>query len=573
MTPNLAARTQSLNLSRAASEGTLACVRLRTVLVCLVAATLAAGFGPAPSLAAAALTIERKPEFVERVSAAIDRGAHWLRGAQQPGGPFKDYGSYPSAMTALAYYTLRTCGVSREDPVSTRAFDAMRQSYEAAKRRGELRTYTVGLLAMALAEHGDPVAAPDRERDPQSRLGADDAAWMKELVRLIEDWQSERGAWSYGNLSGSNERNFYDHSNTQYALLGLKAASRAGAKVKPATWMKSLKHFLSAQEDSGPAVIRFEPGVKGRTSATSSDRARGWGYLAEDAAYGSMTAGGVGSVVICRSELIGSRDYGPALDAKSEQSVRDGIAWLGTNFSVRTNPAGPVVKGRSAGMSGPMWHFYYLYALERAGMLSGVEWIGEHDWYGEGAAYLLGEQLGSGAWSQQRSHAAGARAIGRQNPADDYDAVQSTCFALLFLKKGTLPVARGALTRDIDDTDINFDAAGALSDADFDDFIDLVLSRWRRVPGDEAKDRILARAATVGSRIVMPLIDRLASTKDPEREAAIALLRRATGLAHGYDAAAAQDVRDDAVARWQAWWLANEKTIHFDATSGRIVAK
>jgi hypothetical protein len=540
------------------------------VLGWLAAAAIVAAPGPAPA-GGDAFRIERKPEFVEKVNAAIDRGVGWLRGAQEPGGPYKDYGPYTDAMTALAYYTLRVCGVPRDDPAAVKAFDAMRQAYDAAKRRGELKTYTVGLLCMALAEHGDPVAPSerDRDRDPQSKLDVDDTVWMKELVKLLEDWQTPGGRWSYPMPGGGNARDVYDNSNTQYALLGLKAASRAGVRARTSTWMKSLRHFLEAQEDDGPQVLRFEPGEKGRTSARAMDRARGWGYVANAPAYGSMTAGGVGSVVICRSELLGCHDYPPGLDAKAEQSARDGLAWLGAHFRVDTNPSTLTSKGVAVGMAGPQWHYYYLYAMERAGMLAYVEWMGEHDWYGEGADYLVGEQLSSGAWVQDGRR--GGVPMARANPADEVSAVQTTCFALLFLKKGTLPVARGALTKSFDDTDINFGIAASLSDADFSDFVDLVLSRWRRAATEDGKERLFAGAVAVGPRIVLPLIDRLSSTKDAEREAAFALLRRATGQDLSYDPAAARDVREDAIARWQEWWLAKGKSLRFDAAAGRLV--
>jgi hypothetical protein len=523
-----------------------------------------------PAAPAAGARIERKKDFVDRVNAAVDRGTAWLKGSHGPGGAWRDYGHYPGAMTALAYYTLRVCGVPRDDPTAAQAFSAMRQTYDSAKRRSELRTYTLGVMCMALAEHGDPVASPDRERDPQSRLSESDAAWMKEMVNYLEDWQDGKGRWSYPLTRDGS----YDNSNTQYALLGLKAASRAGVKVKQQTWMRSLRHFLDTQEDDGPSVPRFEPGEKGRTSARAVDRARGWGYVADMSAYGSMTAGGAGSVVICRSELLGRQDYGPGLDAKAEQSARDGIAWLGANFAVDTNPSGPPQKGQRANlmnMSGPTWHYYYLYALERAGVLGAVEWMGDHDWYGEGAEYLLGEQLPSGAWSQMRSARLGDIPMARPI-AGDTETVLATSFALLFLKKGTLPVGRGALTKEPDDSDINFAAAANLAPSDFDDFLDLVLSRWRRAADPAAKERLLASATAVGPRIVVPLIDRLASTKDTERESAFALLRRATGLDHGYDPAAAPDARETSLARWQSWWLASCKTCRFDADLGRLVA-
>jgi hypothetical protein len=544
-------------------------VGVRRVFRWFLAAAFGAAFFAVPPAPAADLRIERKREFVQRVEAAIDRGAAWLKGAQGPGGAWREYGHYPGAMTALAYYTLRVCGLSRDDPAAGQAFGAMRQSYDAARRRNDLRTYTLGVMCMALAEHGDPYTAPERPREPLSRLSESDAVWMKEMVKSLEDWQDDHGRWSYPSPRDGS----YDNSNTQYALLGLKSASRAGAKVRQQTWMRSLRHFLDSQEDDGPQVPRFEPGEKGRTSARAVDRARGWGYVDGMSAYGSMTAGGAGSVVICRSELLGKPDYGPGLDAKAEQSARDGIAWLGSNFAVDTNPSGAPQKGRAnfANMAGPTWHYYYLYGLERAGVLGAVEWMGDHDWYGEGAEFLLGEQQPSGAWSQVNGARLGAIPMARPD-ASDTETMLATCFALLFLKKGTLPVARGALTKEPDDSDINFTAAAALSPQDFEDFLDLVLSRWRRAADPAAKERLFAAATAVGPRIVVPLIDRLASTKDTERAAAFALLRRATGLDHGYDPSAGPEAREVSLACWQSWWLASAKSVRFDSDLGRLVS-
>ena len=66
--------------------------------------------------------------------------------------------------------------------------------------------------------------------------------------------------------------------------------------------------------------------------------------------------------------------------------------------------------------------YYSLYALERAGMLLGVEKIGGHDWYAEGAEAILAAQKADGSWTP------GAK---RSN------SIWDTCFAVLFLKKAT----------------------------------------------------------------------------------------------------------------------------------------
>ena len=99
------------------------------------------------------------------------------------------------------------------------------------------------------------------------------------------------------------------------------------------------------------------------------------------------------------------------------------------HFSVEGNPGG------EAG-----WHFYYLYGLERVGAFSGLETIGAHDWYAEGAAQLLKEQRDAGGWSNE------GRVVWPPAPLP----IANTCFALLFLRRATLSVAAhqlGALYR------------------------------------------------------------------------------------------------------------------------------
>jgi len=107
-----------------------------------------------------------------------------------------------------------------------------------------------------------------------------------------------------------------------------------------------------------------------------------------------MTAGGIGSLVIFRWML-----HKPWVD---ESHVKKGMEWLDANVKARL----------------PKWHIYYLYGLERAGMLYGTDLIGTRDWYDEGAEWLIEHQADNGSW---------------RNVAD-------TCFAILFLKRATAPL-------------------------------------------------------------------------------------------------------------------------------------
>jgi hypothetical protein len=118
----------------------------------------------------------------------------------------------------------------------------------------------------------------------------------------------------------------------------------------------------------------------GKTAGTP----RGWCYHeeTEGPAYGSMSAGAVGAVCIYDAIL--------GTNWKKDKSVADGMAWLDKNFSVADNPH-----------KGKYFHYYYLYAIERAGMLYDTPLIGAHDWYLEGANRLLDDQRADGSWGSE----------------------------------------------------------------------------------------------------------------------------------------------------------------------------
>jgi hypothetical protein len=122
-----------------------------------------------------------------------------------------------------------------------------------------------------------------------------------------------------------------------------------------------------------------------------------------------MTAGAVGALAIC--------DYILDQDRKKDVAIKSGLAWLNAHWSVTANE-GPV----EFDTSNKTEYFYFLYALERAGMLLDVPTIGKHDWYGEGASAILDAQKPDGSW---------------YGGAKRCNSTWDTCFAILFLKKAT----------------------------------------------------------------------------------------------------------------------------------------
>ncbi|MCA9117627.1 MAG: DUF4159 domain-containing protein, partial [Planctomycetaceae bacterium] len=287
----------------------------------------------------------------------------------------------PVGITSLTLLALLNSGMTVEDEPVRRALEYLR----ALPAEQPDQTYEISLAISAFA------AARDGERD-KARISL--------LAQRLENMQlktgDSAGSWDYGSTRGQGDR-----SNGQFAILGLRDAAEAGIPVSRETWRRARDHWLVSQNRDG-----------------------GWGYAgkAGSGSTGSMTVAGISTLSITESMLREEPDFGPdgqpncCPEYSSDTPLERAASWLGSDgrFSVGSNP------GSQA------WHLYYLYGLERAGRLTGRRFFGKHDWYREGAEFLLGFQRQRGEWSGDRS------AEGKP--------VLATSFCLLFLSKGLSPV-------------------------------------------------------------------------------------------------------------------------------------
>jgi len=541
---------------------------MRAGLLALVVAC--AGIGAASAAAAdddsplPAGGPRRAPEFQARVDLAIARGVRWLRGVQSKSGAFpwgemggssRD-GAYPFGTTAIAVHTLRSCGVPADDPQVVAGIDRMRKAWNSGFGR---TTYEAALGLLALEAHHLAPSTASKRPDPRA-IPAQDREWIRSIAGCLLQCQSSDGSFGYGPTRGTSA--WTDHSNAQYGLLGLKAARRCGIAIRPEVFRRALDHFLAAQEPDGPVVNRRreggvgEPGRSvGTTRAVAKDRARGWGYQGSRGTTGAMTSGGVSSLVICRGELLGTALLPAALDGRTVEAIRDGIAWLGKYFSVTWNPT-------ESGAAG--WLHYYLYGLERAGVLAGVAWMGEHDWYGEGAEQLLRTQRKTGGWDGE----AMLRRRGRKGAGAGDGDLLDTCFALLFLKKATFRVD-GAVATEHGEETLDLSGAASLDDTTFHAVFQAVFERYRRAAADR-RGTLVADFVLMGRRAIPHLVQRLEDEEQASREIAIEVLQRVTGLTHGYRAADEPEVRGKAVVAWEEWWFAHRGRLVADPAAGRF---
>ena len=317
---------------------------------------------------------DQGPITAEMVRRAIDRGVKYLKDQQDPrSGTWNDMADYPKGVTALCTLALLNSGVEPSDPSIQKALTTLRKVKPT-------KTYSVSLRTMAMC-----AAEPKR-----------DLPIIQRYVRWLESTQLPNGLWSYPSGGG-------DNSNTQFAILALHEAERVGAKVDPATWRRAADYWAGCQNADGS-----------------------WGYQANwKEGLGSMTCAGIGATVICSGRVnpanseVKNGMINCCLPQEENDSLERALGWLGRNFSVRRNP------GRR-GM-GHIWHYYYLYGLERVGRLTARRFIGGHDWYREGAEFLVRQQDPfNHSW------------VGSGHSEDMPHVV--TSYALLFLSKGRRPV-------------------------------------------------------------------------------------------------------------------------------------
>jgi hypothetical protein len=202
-----------------------------------------------------------------------------------------------------------------------------------------------------------------------------------------------------------------DFSNTQYAALGLRAAYDAGIALPKEAIGRAIQAIVAAQQAGPP------PANGGAPSLPSGRKARGWCYdhpckCPLHRPYGTMTAGTVGTLAIF--------DYILGRDSKRNAAILDGLCWLQVHYTVETVP-GPI---EWEGITKTTYLTYYLYALERAGLLTGNEKLGTRWWYADGSRVLLETQKADGSWA-----------------LDDWgNDFWDTCLAVLFLRRATRPL-------------------------------------------------------------------------------------------------------------------------------------
>jgi hypothetical protein len=333
------------------------------------------------------VTVTSRAEVTkEEVERAIREGVRFLKSLpQRPDGSWPDVEpEAKTGTTSLITLALLTAGEKPDSPVIKKALNYLRGSGPKDLKS----TYAIALQTMVFA-------AAEPEKD-QLRI-ASNVDWLERAQIKKGEAVNWPGSWTYSDLKRSRPG---DNSNTQYALLGLYAASEAGVPVKQEVWERARQYWEMAQ----------------------NKRTGGWAYTPDsNSQTASMTCAGISSLIITGlrryqgQEFLQDETINNCGKGGVNRNLQMGINWLGENFHV----------GQNFG-NGQQWKFYYLYGLERAGRLTGMRFFRDKDWYRLGAAELVHDQDKlSGFWVGALSES---------------DKVLATSFALLFLAKGRAPV-------------------------------------------------------------------------------------------------------------------------------------
>lgn len=345
------------------------------------------------------IAVAQTPPTDELIQAARLRGVEFIKSQQTKDG-FWEYDDDLKAdtnnvgLSALCTIALIENGVPHNDPV-------VRQGYEfVLGKSGKLKnTYELALATVLLSRMGD---RRDRLR-------------IKTLAARLVAGQLKTGGWTYSCPEADADilrspqtltlkEGVGDNSCTQFAVLGLWVASRTGVNIEyPLRGVAD--RFIQNQRPDG-----------------------GWNYnLDEKAGSGpSMTCAGLFCLTVAQASKIKAakvKDAGnaPTADTPATTSVDDP--------PVESLLAHPVFKkgldctGQFVAGIGNGTPKYFLWSVERIGVLLGLQKLGTTDWFAQGATALLATQKSDGAW-EEGGHGGGP--------------LVSTSFAILFLRKANL---------------------------------------------------------------------------------------------------------------------------------------
>jgi hypothetical protein len=224
-------------------------------------------------------------------------------------------------------------------------------------------------------------------RSKQAEPGKKDPTEVKALLDQIKMAVTELGKEREASQKQkANLKNWNpDGSNTQYGVLGAWALADYGIEIPPHYWAAQDRYWRLEETPEG--AFPYNKDYK-----TIRD---------------TMAAAGLATMFVTEEFL----DLEPRLEPKPDKQIDAAIQYVSEDFDGTSND------------------LYYDYAVERAGLASGLKFLGAHDWYREFAQTLVKTQHEDGSWTAGFYHGTQADGVSI-----------ATCYALLTLARGRNPV-------------------------------------------------------------------------------------------------------------------------------------
>ncbi|MBS0201623.1 MAG: HEAT repeat domain-containing protein [Planctomycetes bacterium] len=332
-----------------------------------------------------------------QIQKAVDRAKGYLLSQQKS-----------NAQGSLACYSLVKAGVDANHPDIQKVIQEIKAKIRPSGYVPVTNyNYEAGVDAMLLEAVDGETYRPE----------------LESIAQFLIARQRPYGGWYYPQEGGGGT-DYGDTSISQYAILGLWAASRAGVEVPAETWEKAAKWLTTTQRANGG--FGYHPTGPGAP------------FGAMDTSV-TMTAAGTGSLLVIRyilfQNVVFDDEEQPAPKAQAptrrfgvlERLVDDKEKSRPKVRTTTTMTASSMDKSIKEGMKWSVDHFaeptsygnYYWYGIERMAALAQADKLGTHDWYDEGADELLRKQTAEGSWS------------------DNCGPIPATALTILFLTKAT----------------------------------------------------------------------------------------------------------------------------------------
>lgn len=405
----------------------------------------------------------------QEIESARHKAMEYLKGEQYDDGSW-EFEGHDVGITSLCAMALIENGVSVSDPIIDKAHRFVQKEMESVKG-----TYDIALAILFMSRVGD------RDNRPKIR---DLAARLVAGQTVEGGWGYTCPLVSAGILSNPDEKpklqpGVGDNSCTQFAVLGLWVSSRWGVDITETMSLVGDRFIETQREDGGwpyrceewtKAVAEVEDdktkekekaeddkvgegkpkkkkdkdkdkekpapaanalpgaalpgaGLPGADAAALPGAPGGSAETKYEASSPSMTFAGLFCLTVARATVIRdqqtkSRTGKPGAVATPEAAAGGDTLMADPSFADGLTMAGKFAASLSQGSAR-----YFMWSVERMGVVLGMDKFGETDWFKQGATALIASQDMDGSW---------------KSPNEAWGSLADTSFALLFLRKANL---------------------------------------------------------------------------------------------------------------------------------------